>query len=176
MPRQLVHRGRKIEVHLDVTELPDGTAIRRDVIVHPGAVVVLPLLDGDRVCLLRNHRFILGETLWEVPAGTLEPGEAPEAAAIRELAEETGYSAGRWLKLGEGYSSPGCLSEKMHLFVASDLTPGPMRPENDEQLEPHAVAWADALRWTTDGTIRDLKTIAVLLWWDRVRGADGTGI
>jgi ADP-ribose pyrophosphatase len=171
MPRHLVHRGRKIEVYLDETALPDGTTIRRDAVIHPGAVVVLPLLDGDRVCLLRNHRFILGETLWEVPAGTLERGEAPEVAAVRELAEETGYAAGRWLKLGEGYPSPGCLSEKMHLFVARDLTPGPMRPEKDEQLEPHAVAWADALRWATDGTIRDLKTVAMLLWWDRCRAS-----
>ncbi|MFO0808051.1 MAG: NUDIX hydrolase [Gemmataceae bacterium] len=169
MSRQLVHRGRKIEVHVDTTELPDGTTIRRDVILHPGAVVILPLVDDTHVCLLRNHRFILGETLWELPAGTLEPGEHPDSAAVRELAEETGYSAERWTKLGEGFSSPGCISERMHLYIARDLTPGPMRPENDEDLQPHAVPWDQALTWAIDGTICDLKTVAMLLWWERVR-------
>src|SRR5947209_17937215 len=99
MPRELVHRGRKIEVWLDTTVLPDGTTVRRDVIVHPGAVVILPMVEEGHVCLLRNHRHILDETLWELPAGTLERGEPPAHAAVRELAEETGYSASRWRKL-----------------------------------------------------------------------------
>src|SRR5438128_2992699 len=131
MPRQLVHVGRKIQVHLDTTVLPDGTTIRRDVIVHPGAVVILPMVDDAHVCLLRNHRFIIGETLWELPAGTLEPGEPPEQAAVRELGEETGYTAGRWRKLAAAFASPGCLSELMHIYAALDLTPGPARPEKD---------------------------------------------
>jgi ADP-ribose pyrophosphatase len=169
MSRTLVHRGRKIEVYLDESPLPDGTTIRRDMIVHPGAVVILPLVDAGRVCLLRNHRFIVNETLWELPAGTLEPGEPPERAAVRELAEETGYTAGRWRKVTSCYASPGCLSELMHIFVAQDLTPGPARPEKDESLEPQVVAWGQALAWAVDGTIRDVKTIAGLLLWDRLR-------
>ncbi len=173
MPREVVHRGRKIQVVLDTTVLPDGTTIRRDMILHPGAVVVLPLVDDGHVCLLRNHRFIVNETLWELPAGTLEPGEAPDRAAVRELLEETGYTAGRWRKLTECYASPGCLSELMHLYVARDLTPGPSRPEKDETLEPHVVSWEQALAWALDGTIRDVKTIACLLLWERLRHAEG---
>jgi ADP-ribose pyrophosphatase len=169
MARELVHRGRKIEVWLDTTVLPDGTAVRRDMIVHPGAVVILPIVDADHVCLLKNHRFIVNETLWELPAGTLEPGEPPARAAERELAEETGYTAGRWRKLLEAYASPGCLSEMMHVYAALDLTPGPARPEIDESLEPHVIPWNQALQWAMDGTIRDIKTIAGLLLWDRLR-------
>ena len=86
MPREIVHVGRKIRVAVDTTTTPDGQTIRRDVILHPGAVVILPVLDADHVCLLRNHRLVVGETLWELPAGTLEPGEALEHAARRELA------------------------------------------------------------------------------------------
>jgi ADP-ribose pyrophosphatase len=173
MPREVVHRGRKIEVVLETTTLPDGTTIRRDMIFHPGAVVILPMVAEDRVCLLRNHRPIIDDYLWELPAGTLEPDEPPDRAAIRELLEETGYTAGRWRKLAAYFASPGCLSELMHLFVAQDLTPGTMRPEKDEDLEPHIIAWDQALAWAFDGTIRDVKTVAGLLLWDRLRQKGG---
>jgi ADP-ribose pyrophosphatase len=169
MPRQFVHQGRKIRVALDITTLPDGTELRRDVILHPGAVVILPVLADGRVVLLRNHRFIMDEVLWELPAGTLEPGEAPEVAAPRELAEETGYRAGRWRKLAAFYASPGVMNEMLHLYAAEDLTPGPPRPEADENLEAHAVPWEQALGWVFDGTIRDGKTITGLLLWDRMK-------
>ena len=169
MARTLVHRGRKIQVYDDVEAGPDGRPMRRDVVMHPGAAAILPLVDRDRVCLLRNPRFILNETLWEMPAGTLEPGEPPEAAAVRELAEETGYVAKRWRKLAEFYPSPGVLSERTHLFLAEDLTPGAMRPEVDEQMEPHIVSWEQAMAWALDGTIRDAKTLVALLLWDRLR-------
>jgi len=173
MARHTIHKGRKIEVQLDVSRAPDGREIRRDVILHPGAVVILPLLADGRVCLLRNFRFVLGRTLWEVPAGTLEPDEPPEQAAVRDLAEETGYSAGRWQKLGVFYPSPGVLTEAMHLFVAHDLTPGPAQPEADEQLEPVLLPWDEAVQMATDGRIHDLKTVATLLLWDRLRAAKG---
>lgn len=169
MPRDIVHTGRKIRVALDTSVGPTGETIRRDLILHPGAVVILPVLDRDHVCLLRNFRFVLDETLWEVPAGTLEPGEAVAKAAERELAEETGYTAARWRSLGLYYPSPGVLDERMHLFVAEGLTPGTARPEADEQLEPVTVPWAEALKMCFDGTIRDLKTVTALLLWDRLR-------
>jgi len=169
MPRQLIHRGRKIEVYIDTAALPDGTTVQRDIIVHPGAVVILPLVDNSHVCLLRNERPIVGETLWELPAGTLEPAEPPEQAAVRELVEETGYTAAHWRKLCECYASPGCLTERFHLFAAEVLTPGVSRPERDEHLEPHVIPWEQAIAWTLDGTIRDSKTIAGLLMWDRLR-------
>ena len=169
MPRQIVHEGRKIKVAIDTSTGPNGEVIRRDMILHPGAVVILPVIDRDNVCLLRNYRFVIDETLWEVPAGTLEPGEPVERAAGRELAEETGYVAGRWRTLGYFYASPGVLDEKLHIFVAEDLTPSPARPEADEKLEPRTVSWADALRMALDGTIKDAKTVTAILLWDRLR-------
>lgn len=167
MAWDIVHRGRKIQVAVDRSIGANGQTILRDVVLHPGAVAILPLVDEEHICLLRNHRFILEEVLWEIPAGTLEAGEAVEAAAVRELAEETGYQAAKWRKVLEFYPSPGILSERTHLFVASELTAGAMRPEADEQLEPQIVAISQALAWTRDGTIRDAKTLVALLWWQQ---------
>ncbi len=176
MTRQIVYEGRKIKLAIDTTVLPDGQTIQRDVVLHPGAVAILPLLDAQRLCLVRNQRPIVAETLWEIPAGTLEPGEAPAAAAKRELAEETGYQATSWRKLAEFIPSPGVLSERTHLFLAQNLTPGPLRLEKDEDLEPQIVAWPKALSWALDGTIHDAKTLIAILLWDRLRAADTTGV
>jgi ADP-ribose pyrophosphatase len=173
MARQVVFRGRKIQVAVETVTLPDGHIVQRDVVLHPGAVAILPLVDPGRVCLLRNRRPIVGETLLEIPAGTLEPNEAPEDAAVRELAEETGYRAARWRRLTAFFSSPGVLSERTHLFLAEDLTPGEMRPERDEDLEPQVIAWPQALAWARDGTIRDAKTLVALLLWEQVRPKEG---
>jgi ADP-ribose pyrophosphatase len=170
MALEIHFNGRKIQAGLDSSVGPDGQPVRRDVVLHPGAVAILPLVDDGRVCLVRNRRFIVGEELLEIPAGTLEPGEAPERAAPRELAEETGYRAGRWRKLAEFYPSPGILSECTHLFLAQDLTAGEMYLDEGEELEPQIVLWTDALRWALDGTIRDAKTLVALLLWDRLRG------
>jgi ADP-ribose pyrophosphatase len=169
MARQIVFRGKKIQVAVETVTLPDGHTIQRDVVIHPGAVAILPLVDPGHVCLLRNRRPIVGETLLEVPAGTLEPDEAPEAAAVRELAEETGYRAGRWRRLTAFFPSPGVLSERTHLFLAEDLTPGEMRPERDEDLKPEVVPWAQALAWARDGTIQDAKTLVALFLWEQIR-------
>jgi ADP-ribose pyrophosphatase len=169
MARTIVYRGRKIQAAVDETLSPDGQVVRRDVVLHPGAVAILPVLDECHIVLLRNHRFILNEVLWEIPAGTLEPGESAEAAAPRELEEETGYRAGRWTKVLEFFPSPGVLSEKTHLYVARELTPGAMRPEIDEELEPQIVPWEQALTWALDGIIRDAKTLVALLSWQQLR-------
>ncbi len=168
MPREIVHVGRKIRVAIDTDVGTDGSQVRRDVILHPGAVVILPVLDADNVVLLRNHRHAVGETLWEIPAGTLEPGEPVEDAARRELAEETGYTAGRWTYWGYLFASPGVLDEKLHLFFAEQLTAGDAAPEADEELEPVTVAFVDAVRMALAGEIKDAKTVTALLVWERM--------
>jgi ADP-ribose pyrophosphatase len=170
VPRTIVHTGRRIRVAVDTEVTAHGVTITRDAILHPGAVVILPVIDRNTVCLLRNRRPIVNETLWECPAGTLEPGEPIEHAARRELTEETGYTAARWTSLGYLFASPGVLDEKLHLFIAEDLTPGPMQLEPDEDLQPHAVPLADAVQMCLDGTIRDAKTVTALLLWERRLG------
>ncbi len=171
MAREIVFRAKKFQVVLDTTPLPDGRTVPRHLILHPGAVAVLPVVDAEHVCLLRNFRPAAGEELWEIPAGTLEPGEPPDEAVVRELAEETGYRADRWSKLREFYPSPGILTEKMYLYAAEGLTPGPQRLEADEHIEPKVVPWRDALAWARDGTIRDAKTLVALLSWEISRFA-----
>lgn len=168
MSREVVYTGRRIKVAIDTQTSPDGQTIRRDMILHPGAVVILPILDREHVVLLRNHRFVIDETLWEVPAGTREPDEPLEECARRELLEETGYQAARWRSLGFLYASPGVLDEKLHLFVAEELTPGPASPEPDEQLEPVTVRLDDAIRMCLSGEIKDAKTVTSLLLWERM--------
>jgi ADP-ribose pyrophosphatase len=169
MPREIVHVGRRIRVAVDTTTTAAGQVIRRDVVLHPGAVVILPVIDAGHVCLLRNHRWVVGETLWELPAGTLEPGEELEHAARRELQEETGYTAERWRSLGYLFASPGVLDEKLHLFVAERLTAGQSRPEADEELEAVTVNLADAVRMCLSGKIKDAKTVTTLLLWERMQ-------
>ncbi len=164
MGRTIVHVGRKITVAVD----EDGP-VRRDVVIHPGAVAILPMLDDGRVVLVKNLRPNVGETLWEIPAGTLEPGEPVEAAAVRELAEETGYRAARVEKVGEFFPSPGVLTERTHVYLATGLTPGEQALEAGEEMTAHAVAWDEAMRWALDGTIRDAKTLVALMWHDRGR-------
>jgi len=175
MAREIVHRGRKIQVAVETTVDGAGRTVVRDVILHPGAVAILPVIDAGHICLLRNHRPVVGETLWEIPAGTLEPGEAFDLAAVRELTEETGYTAGHWQRLGAFYPSPGVLDETTHLFVATDLTAGPMQLEPGEEIEPQIIAWAEALEWAGNGTIRDAKTLIALLLWEKQRLAGRAG-
>lgn len=168
--RRILYQGKKIQLALETTVLPGGGRLEREVVLHPGAVVILPLLDENHVCMVWNHRFSIGETLLELPAGTLEPPETPESAAVRELVEETGYQARHWRKLTEFYPSPGVMSERMFLFLAEDMTPGPTRLEAGEQIETQVVAWNDALAWALDGTLRDAKTLVGILLWDRWKG------
>ena len=174
MSREIVHVGRRIRVAVETTTLPDGRVIKRDAVLHPGAVVIVPVIDAGHVCLLRNRRWIVGETLWELPAGTLESGEEVGHAARRELLEETGYQAARWRPLGFVYASPGVMDEKLNLFVAEDLTPGPSKPEPDEDLEAVTVPFDEAVRMCLDGRIHDAKTVTGLLLWEKIKaGAAG---
>lgn len=165
MSRRIVHTGRKIQVAIEESIGRGGESVTRDIIVHPGAVAILPLIDVNHVLLVRNQRPAVGEELWEIPAGTLEAGEPVEQAALRELAEETGYRAGRLARLGEFFPSPGLLTERTQVFVASDLTEGEQQLEADESITPHIISWGQAMAWVQDGTIRDAKTLIALMWY-----------
>lgn len=147
----------------------DGRRHARQIIRHPGAAVVLPVWDDGRVVLIRNYRIAVEQTLVELPAGTLDPGEEPVETARRELAEETGYRARRLELLAAFYSSPGILDERMHLFLATGLEAGPASLEGGEQIEPCLVAWQEALHMARDGRIQDAKTLAGLLFYELLR-------
>ncbi len=143
----------------------------REVVEHPGCVVVIPLVAPGVVCLVEVVRVAVGATLLELPAGTLDRVETLAAAAARELAEETGYRAGRLTPLGALWMSPGILHERMHLFVAEDLVPGPQALEPGEQIRTRVVPVAEAVAMCLDGQIQDAKTVAgLLLWAARERG------
>jgi ADP-ribose pyrophosphatase len=150
-------------------ESPDGRRHVRQIVRHPGAVAILPILDDGRICLIENFRLAVGQTLLELPAGTCEAGEAPIETARRELAEETGYRAGQIEPLAQCVMSPGILDERMHLFIATQLTPGPQALEGGEQITPRPTTWDDALRMIREGQIRDAKTLVGLLYYQVFR-------
>lgn len=159
-------RFRVVEV---TRRLADGSTRTRAVVRHPGAVVVLPVVDDEHVCLIKQFRVSVGKTLIEVPAGTLEPSEPPAACAARELSEETGFSAGRLVPLQVIYPSPGIMDEAMHCFVALDLTAGSPHREHGEEIENLIISWDEALALIDRGVIRDSKTIATVLLAERRR-------
>jgi ADP-ribose pyrophosphatase len=148
---------------------PDGARHVRDTVQHPGAVAIVPMVDDDHVCLIRNYRRAAEEALIELPAGTLEPDEAPLQTAQRELEEETGYRARSMRLLHAFYTSPGILDERMHLYVATGLEPGKTCLDAGEQIENLVVGWDEALAMLQQGRIRDAKTLVGLLYWDRAR-------
>lgn len=166
---ETTHRGRLFDVEVLTWTDSSGRQVRREVVRHPGAVLAVPLLSGDRVVMIRNYRVAVEEHLLELPAGTLRPGEDPQRAAARELEEETGYRPGRVRRLGEFYTSPGFADERMWAFVAEDLEFVGQRLEPGEQIEVQIVEWADVGAMIDDGRIRDGKTIAALLMWQRQR-------
>ncbi len=153
-----------------VTEMTAGGEKRdREIVRHPGSVTIVPMVDDRHVCLIKNFRVSVEQTLIELPAGTLEPGEDPRLTAERELIEETGYRAARLELLHEFYLSPGILDERMRLFVATGLTAGDSEREPGEQIENLVIPWVKALGMIQSGEIRDAKTIIGLLLVDRTR-------
>jgi ADP-ribose pyrophosphatase len=156
-------------VRLDVDRIvePSGMEVEREVVRHPGAAVLLPVTGEGRVVLIRQFRYAAGETLLEVPAGTIDPGESPEETARRELAEETGYHPGKIEKLAEFFPSPGILSERMHLFLATGLEKREASPESDESLEIVELTREQALALEPGRDVLDAKTIVALSFLGR---------
>lgn len=161
------HRGRLLTVEVLSFVDEQGNEVEREVVHHPGAVVIVPVMADGGLVLIRNHRVAVGAALWELPAGTLEPGEEPLAAAARELEEETGYRPARVRPLAEFYTSPGFLNELLHVFVADDLTFVGQRLEPGEEIEGRDLPRDEVMAMLADGRIRDAKTIASVLLWDR---------
>ena len=168
---QVLFQGRRFRVERVVRRTADGAEHVKEIVRHPGAVALLPLLDDGRVCLLENYRASADQWLIELPAGTREPGEDPDETARRELAEETGYRAGRIQRLTTFYMSPGVLDERMFLYLATELEPGPMSLDAGEEIRVRITDWAEALAMVRDGRIQDGKTIAGLLFYDKFRQA-----
>jgi ADP-ribose pyrophosphatase len=161
--RRIIYQGLKIDLALQAVTLADGSTAEREVVVHRGAVALLPMVDADHVCLIRNKRYAVGKTLLEVPAGTIDAGETPEQTAARELVEETGYRAGRITRVRDWFVSPGVMSERMYLFLCEDLEPGLSDLQADENLESLVVSCEDAVAMVRDGRIEDAKTMLAIL-------------
>lgn len=171
--RRHVFDGRLLRVFVDRVELPDGTRAEREVVAHPDAAAVLAQFDRDgapTVVLVRQYRYAAGERLWELPAGTLEDGETPEACARRELEEETGLRADELEPLAAVYTSPGFTDERVHLFLARNPERGAPRPEDDERLERRELPLEDAVAMAERGEIRDAKTVTALMMAGRRAG------
>lgn len=144
-------------------ELPDGRSFTLGVLAHPGASAVVPLLDDRRVLLLRQYRYAVRQTLWEVPAGKLDPGETPEAGAVRELEEETGYVADSLVSLGSVFVTPGYSDERIHLYLARGLREGTRAHAPDESIHCTELPLERAIRMAEEGEIADAKTVIALL-------------
>ena len=163
----VLYTGKVFSVQRDTVIEPGGVQADRDIIVHPGSVVVLPVFDDGRVLLIRQYRHTVGEFLWELVAGRKEPDESPTAGARRELLEETGYSARRLRKLMHIIPTPGFVNEWMWIFAAEGLVEGQAQPEEDEKITPRIFSLKQVDEMIRSGRLRDAKSIAGLLYYMR---------
>jgi ADP-ribose pyrophosphatase len=166
---KLRYHGRVFDVRRDLVRFPDGSEGTLEIIRHPGAAAAIPFLDDPRgadprVLLIRQFRHAADDFIWEVPAGTLSPGEAPERCARRELTEETGYTATTMRHLTTIFTTPGFTDEKIHLYLASGLTRGDHHREADEFITVHPFRWSEIGQMIRRGEIRDCKTLSTLMY------------
>ncbi len=167
-----VFTGRVLTLNLERVRLPNGRVAELEIAHHPGGAAVVAVDADGRVCLLRQFRHAARGWLTELPAGKLDSGEPPLECAQRELAEEAGVLATHWEKLGEFYSSPGVLSEVIHLFLARDLAATEARPEEHEVLEARWIPLDEAVELAASGRMQDAKSVIGLLWARaKLRGA-----
>jgi ADP-ribose pyrophosphatase len=169
LSRDVVYDGRIFRIERDTVRLPNGRTATMDVVRHRGSVVLVPQPAADRIVLIRQYRYAIGHAIWELPAGSLEPGEAPARAARRECEEEIGLRPGRLRRLGMFYPTPGFCDERM-IFYRCDRLTRPRRPpkrDPDEQIEPRTVTLAKAWEYVSRGEIVDMKTILGLVLLER---------
>jgi len=159
-----VFKGRVLTLNLEQVKLPNGRVAELEIAHHPGGAAIVALDAEGRVCLLHQFRHAAGGWLDELPAGKLDGGEPPLECAVRELAEEAGMKAGRWDKLGEYFSSPGVLTEVIHIFLARDLVAVGASPEEHEVFEARWVPLHEAATRAARGEIRDGKSLVGLFW------------
>ncbi len=172
MKRRVIWQGSIGSFGIDEVVLPSKQRVEIAVLRHPGASAIVPFLGEDRILLLRQYRHAASGTIWEVPAGKIDPGEDPAVCAARELEEETGYRAGRIEATGSILTTPGFTDERIHLFCAYDLVRGNMAHESDEVIEVHERTLGEALEMIDRGEIDDAKSIAAL--YHAARRADLT--
>lgn len=160
--------GKVLRLCREAHTLPDGRTGNYEIVHHSGGAAILPILPSGEVLLIRQFRPVTGKMVVEIPAGRLDPGEAPSVCARRELEEETGYRAGTLIDLGSTLPSVGYTDERIHLFVAMDLTLGRIAQEDHEYIEFFSVPLSEAVTMAGDGRIDDAKTqLALLLYAQR---------
>jgi ADP-ribose pyrophosphatase len=161
--RQIIHQGRVFNLVRENVTLDNGVTTDMEIVEHPGATAIIPLLSDTRVLLLKQYRHALRKYIWEIPAGTLDTTEAILDCAKRELVEETGYSAGQWQKLAELTPVPGYSNERIHIYLATDLQRAEQHLDTDEIIDVHEIEYRDALGMIETGKIEDAKSISGLL-------------
>jgi ADP-ribose pyrophosphatase len=158
------YSGRLLKLRVAKVRLADGFETTREIVEHPGAVAIIPLLDSGKIVVTRQYRIATSRYLIEIPAGTLEPGERPLSCATRELMEETGYTARRIRKLFSCYLAPGYSTEKIHFYLATGLARTKAKPAEDERISVRTTTIAEGLRAIKQGRIQDAKTICGLYY------------
>jgi ADP-ribose pyrophosphatase len=164
---EMIYKGPVFGVRRDEVLEPGGVRAVREVITHPGSVVVLPVLPDGRILLIRQYRHATRQYLWELVAGRIDSGESVRQAAARELIEETGYRAQRFRVFLDLFPTPGFLEERMYILLAEKLTPGEAQPEEDERITAKTFQPAALERMIRLNVLRDAKTIAGLLYYFR---------
>lgn len=161
---RVIFSGKKATLRVDTVDLGDGRMSDLEVVEHPGVAAIVPIDADGNVVLVRQFRLAVGDVMLEIPAGVLDPGEAAEDGAQRELREETGLRAGKLTRLGpEFFVSPGISTEWIRLFLAEELEEAPLPPDDDEEIEVERVPLAEAVRMVERGELRDAKTITGIL-------------
>jgi ADP-ribose pyrophosphatase len=169
MKRRVLFRAKRFDIECVQETLEDGQQLDRHIVRHPGAVVVLPLVDSDHVCLIHTYRVAIDRWQLELPAGTLDKGLPPQEMARVELLEETGYRAQRFIPMHTFAMSPGILDERMHFYLATGLSEGAPDREPGERMENRVLSWSEIDRLMRDHRIIDAKTLVGLLWYMRYR-------